>query len=143
MSDDRKVNIAKIDEKKQLVFGFFSINKIGGELVEDLQGDLLPTEELENAVYDFVLDARVQGEQHIREGVGHLVESFVITKEKLESISKCLNSQGIDNTLEIDCDGWFGGFKVHDEKVWADIEAGKYPAFSIGGEGKRIPVETE
>ena len=135
-----KVFIAKTDPAKQLVFGFFNINKVRGELVEDLQGDLIPTEELEPAAYDFVLNARLQGEKHIRKGVGRLVESFVMTQEKLESISKCLTAQGIDNCLMADCEGWFVGFKVEDEEVWKSIEAGEYPAFSIGGAGERVPV---
>lgn len=140
---EEQVTITKVDDEKRLVFGFFNINKVRGELVEDLQGDLIPTEELEKAVYDFVLNARMQGENHLREDVGRLTESFVMTKEKLESISKCLTVLGIDNTLEADCEGWFGGFKVSDDAVWDSIKKGEYPAFSIGGIGKRIPVGDE
>jgi hypothetical protein len=138
---DKKISITKVDDEKRLVFGFFNINKIRGELVEDLQGDLISTEVLEKAVYDFVLNARVQGESHTRMGVGRLVESFMITKQKLESMSKSLTSLGIKNLIEIECEGWFGGFKITDEKVWKDVKEGKLPAFSIGGKGKRIPLE--
>lgn len=136
-----RVNVAKVDSKKRMVFGFFNINRIGSDLVEDLQGDLIPTEELETAAYNFVLDARVQGEQHVRKGVGRLVESFMMTYEKLEAISKCLGAMGIENTLEAGCEGWFGGFKVDDDAVWEATEEGHYPEFSIGGSGKRIPME--
>ena len=135
-----KIDIAKLDEEERLVFGFFNINKIRDELVADRQDHLIPTEELEKAVYDFVLNARVQGERHTRIGVGRLVESFMITKQKLESISKCLSDQGVDNILEADCEGWFGGFKIEDEKTWNDVKAGKLPAFSIGGNARVIPV---
>jgi hypothetical protein len=136
-----QVKIAKIDEEQQLVFGFFNINKIGDGLVEDLQGDLIETSELEKAAYNFVLDARVAGENHIRKGVGRLVESIVLTYEKQSAIAKCLESQGIDVAFSLGCEGWFGGFKVDDPDVWQAVKDGDYPAFSIGGSGRRVPVE--
>lgn len=136
-----EVNIAKTDAKRKMVFGFFSVNKVGAELVEDLQGDLIETEELEKAAYDYVLNARVQGEGHLRKGVGRLVESVVLTYEKQAAIEKCLADQGIEASIDLGCEGWFGGFKVDDDEVWKAIEKGDYPAFSIGGSGKRIPLE--
>ena len=135
------VNIVKVDETKQLVFGFFNINKVGDELVFDSQQDAIPTEELEKAAYNYVLDARVQGDRHVRKGVGRLVESIVLTYEKQEAIKKCLEAQGIIAEINLGCEGWFGGFKVDDEDVWQSILKGDYPAFSIGGSGKRLPVE--
>jgi hypothetical protein len=138
-----QINIAKADAKRKMVFGFFSVNKVGDELVEDLQGDLIETEELEKAAYDYVLNARVQGEGHVRKGVGRLVESAVLTYEKQRAIAKCLAEQGIDAKIDLGCEGWFGGFKVDDDEVWKAIEGGEYPAFSIGGSGKRIPVEED
>lgn len=132
--------ITKADPKKKMIFGFFNINKIRGELVEDLQGDLIPTEELEPAVYQFNLDARRHGLNHLEKDVGRLVESFMITEEKLETMSKCLSAQGIENILTVECEGWFGGFKIDNDEIWEDIEKGKFPAFSIGGRGERVPV---
>lgn len=136
-----QINIAKADAKRKMVFGFFSVNKVGDELVEDLQGDLIETDVLEKAAYNYVLDARVQGEGHIRKGVGRLVESVVLTYEKQAAIQKCLRAQGIEAGIDLGCEGWFGGFKVDDDEVWKAIEKGDYPAFSIGGSGKRIPLE--
>lgn len=136
-----EVNIAKTDSKRKMVFGFFSVNKVGDKLVEDLQGDLIETEELEKAAYDYVLNARVQGEGHIRKGVGRLVESIMLTYEKQTAIQKCLKDQGVAATIDLGCEGWFGGFKVDDDEVWGAIEKGDYPAFSIGGSGKRVPLE--
>jgi hypothetical protein len=138
-----EIKIAKTDGRKQMVFGFFSVNKIGKELVEDLQGDLMETETLEKAAYDYVLNARVQGEGHLRKGVGRLVESVMLTYEKQAAIKKCLEDQGITADINLGCEGWFGGFKVDDEDVWKAIEAGEYPAFSIGGSGARTAIEEE
>lgn len=136
-----KVSIVKTDPAQKLVFGFFNINKVGENLVEDLQGHRIETSELEKAVYGYVLDARVQGEGHIRKGVGRLVESVMFTYEKQAAIKQCLAAQGITAEINLGCEGWFGGFKVDDEAVWKAIEKGDYPAFSIGGTGKQIPVE--
>jgi cation transport regulator ChaB len=138
---DEAVHVAKVDEDRRLVFGFFSINKVGGDLVEDLQGDLIETDTLEGAAYDFVLNARVGGEGHVRKGVARLVESVVLTYEKQEAIRKCLTGLGIRAELDLGCEGWFGGFYVDDDDVWAAVKGGEYPAFSIGGSGKRSPVK--
>lgn len=135
------VKIAKTDSKHQMVFGFFSVNKVGQELVEDLEGDMIETDTLEKAAYDYVLNARMQGEDHVRTGVGRLVESVVLTYEKQAAITKCLVDQGIEARIDLGCEGWFGGFKVDDAEVWASIEKGDYPAFSIGGSGKRVSLE--
>jgi cation transport regulator ChaB len=136
-----RINIVKTDEEQRLVFGFFSINRVGESLVEDLQGDLIETAVLEKAAYAFVLDARVAGETHVRKGVGRLVESVMLTYEKQEAIRKCLEAQGIQAEFSLGCEGWFGGFRVDDDGVWAAIKAGDYPAFSIGGSGTREPIK--
>lgn len=134
------VKITKVDSEKRMVFGFFSINKVGESLVEDLQGDLIETEELEEAAYDFVLEARIAGTGHTIVGVGHLVESVMLTYEKQQAIQDCLTSMGITATVSLGCEGWFGGFKIHDETLWEAIKQGNYPAFSIGGSGIREPI---
>jgi len=135
-----KVTITKVQDDQRLVFGFFNINKIGGELVEDLQGDLMETDTLEKAAYDFVLNARVAGEEHVRKGVGRLVESMMFTYEKQAAILKCLGEQGISARIDLGCEGWFGGFRVDDDDVWDAVKKGDYPAFSIGGSGAREPI---
>lgn len=135
------IKITKVDEDKRLVFGFFNINKIGKNLVEDRQGDLIDTEELEKSAYDFVLNARVAGEEHVRKGVGSLVESFMITKEKQEAIMKTLESQGVEALIDFGVEGWWGGFYIDDDDVWDKITKGDYTMFSIGGSGQRIPLE--
>lgn len=118
--------ITKVDEDRQLVFGWFSVVEELGKAVVDSQGDVISEDELEKAAYDFVLDVRIAGEMHKNIGVGGLVESMVFTKEKQKAL-------GID----LGKVGWFGGFRVTDQAVWGSIKAGKYPSFSIGGLGKR------
>jgi len=117
-------------DDQRLVFGWASISTNSGTEVIDKQGDIIAPDELEKAAYDFVLYSRTQGDMHVRKGVGRLVESMVFTKQKQELL-------GIDLGLE----GWFVGFKVDDDAVWKSIKAGNLPEFSVGGRGKRVPVE--
>lgn len=135
-----KITITKVQDDQRLVFGFFNVNKIGDDLVEDLQGDMIETETLEKAAYNFVLDARIAGEEHLRKNVGRLVESVMFTYEKQAAIQKCLEIQGIEAQIDLGCEGWFGGFRVDDDEVWDAVKKGDYPAFSIGGSGKKESI---
>lgn len=124
------VEIKKIDEDEQLVFGWFSVVEQNGELIKDHEGDYIEPIQLEKAAYRYVLDARIAGDSHIRKGVGQLVESIVFTKDKQEAL-------GID----LGYVGWWGGFHIDDDEVWKKIKKGEYLMFSIGGTGQRVPKE--
>jgi hypothetical protein len=125
-------DIVKINKDERLVFGWASVVEENGKLVKDTQGDVIPPEVLEKAAYNYVISARMAGERHAKMGVGTLVESMMFTKEKQDAL-------GID----LGKVGWFIGFKMFDDKVWKEIKAGKYPAFSIGGWGKGQPVNNK
>jgi len=122
--------IHKLDEEEHLVFGWFSIVEENGVSVVDKHGDIISESTLEKAAYDFVLKARMAGDNHTRMNVGQLVESIVFTKEKQESL-------GIDLGFV----GWYGGFRITDEDVWKKIKMGEYPSFSIGGTARRVAYE--
>jgi len=130
ITKDQKSNIHKIDEDQRLVFGWFSVLEVGGEPLFDREGDAIDVDAMEKAVYDFVLNARIAGEVHMRKGVGDLVESIFFTKEKQEAL-------GIDLGMV----GWWGGFHVTDDHVWNEVKKGNYPMFSIGGTGTRKTLE--
>lgn len=122
----RAFDVKKIDEDRQLVFGWASIWTIGGEYVVDKQDDIIPPDEGENAAYEFMLYHRSHGDMHERMGVGRCIESIALTKQKQEAL-------GIDLGME----GWFVGFRVDDDDVWKRIKAGDLPEFSIGGKATR------
>ena len=133
-----KLQITKVDKENRMVFGFFNVNKIGNELVEDLQKDTIETEELEKAAYDFVLNARIAGDSHLRKGVGNLVESMVFTVEKQLAILKTLEQIGVkDAQFDLGIEGWWGGFQITDETVLEKIDKGDYPMFSVGGKAEQ------
>lgn len=137
------LKVTKVDKENRMVFGFFNVCKIGDQLVEDLQKDTIETEELEKAAYDFVLNARIAGDSHLRKGVGNLVESMMFTVEKQAAILKTLEQIGVkDAQFNLGIEGWWGGFQITDEEVLKKIDAGDYPMFSVGGKAaERIEEE--
>lgn len=122
-------NIAKRDDEKFLVFGWASMAD-----VEDSQGDVISIDELEKAAYDFVLHSRNGGEMHEVFGVSTLIESFIVTPEKLTALGLA------EDALP---QGWWVGFKVHDTEAWQKIKNGDYSMFSIGGRAIREAVADE
>ena len=131
----RKFSITKSDDDQMIVFGWANVSmRIGDELIEDWQEDIIEPDELEAAAYDFVELYREGGEMHERGGVATLIESVVFTKEKMEAM-------GIpEGLLPV---GWWIGFKVTDRDVWEKVKDGTYSMFSIEGEAERVPEITE
>lgn len=128
-------SIFKTDDDKRLVFGWASISiTVDGEQLEDRQKDMIDPEDLEEAAYEYVLNFRDTGEEHIQtmRKKGKLVESCVFTAEKQKAI-------GIpEGTLPI---GWWIGFKIEDDDAWERVKNGTYRMFSIEGKANRVPVE--
>lgn len=129
--------ICKVDDDQRLVFGWFSIVEIDGAPVTDREGDRVAPAELEKAAYGHVLDARVASDTHVLIGVGNLVESCIFTVEKQQAMLASLQAMGIPAVLDLHCIGWWGGYFITDDRVWAEIKAGNYVSFSIGGNGTR------
>lgn len=128
-----RFKIAKSDDDKRLAFGWASASAtINGETVEDCVGDIIEIEELEQAAYQFVELYREGGEMHERGGCAILVESVIFTPEKMTAM-------GIpEGTVPA---GWWIGFKVTDDDVWAKVKDGTYPMFSIEGQATRVPED--
>jgi len=127
-------SIYKSDDDRRLVFGWASIAKrTDGTQIEDWQGDMIDPDDLEEAVYEYVLDFRDAGEEHVPSlrKKGKLVESVVFTKEKMKAM-------GIPEGFVPE--GWWIGFKVFDDETWAKVKSGEYSMFSIEGKGIREPV---
>ena len=126
--------IVKLDEEKQLVFGWASVIKdTSNKILLDRQNDFIDSEEeLEKAAYEYVLKSRDGGEMHIRKGVSTMIESVVLSEEKQKAL-------GIPSgTVPI---GWWVGFKVNDKRVWGEVKKGGYVGFSVHGTGRRNEVE--
>jgi hypothetical protein len=128
-----RFKIQKADDDKRLAFGWAYVSQdTAGNQTEDHSGDQLEPEDLEKAAYQFVKLYREGGEMHERGGCAVLVESMIFTKEKQQAL-------GIpDGTLPV---GWWIGFEVTDDDVWAKVKDGTYPMFSIEGTALRVPIE--
>lgn len=134
-NEKQTFSIFKTDDDKRLVFGWASISiTVDGEQLEDRQKDIIDPEELETAAYEYVLNFRDTGEEHIQSmrKKGKLVESCVFTEEKQKAI-------GIPpGTVPV---GWWVGFKIEDDAAWQKVKNGTYKMFSIEGKASREPVE--
>ena len=124
--------IVKSDDDSRLVFGWASVAvRATGEIIEDLQNDILEIAVLEKAVYDYVLNFGTAGEMHKKADVGRLVESVVFTKEKAAAM-------GIPEGYLPE--GWWIGYFIKDDDVWKKIKDGSYSAFSIEGTAQRVEI---
>jgi hypothetical protein len=128
---DIPVTISKNDPEKQYVFGWANVSKIDGELVVDSHNDTIDLAELENAAYQFALNfnSEAAGEMHKGEAKGRLIESFMVTPEKLEKM-------GLPNNALPS--GWWIGIHITDTELFEKVKSGEYQAFSIprsSGEG--------
>ena len=98
----------------------------------DLEGDTIEMDVLEEGAYAFVLESRIAGTRHKEIGVGELVESVVLSKEKLTAMG--IPDEYHDNIPK----GWWVGFHVNDEVMDA-VESGEYEMFSLGGGALAAP----
>jgi len=123
------VPITKLDDDQRIAYGWASVVQKDGQHLVDVQGDMIEVHELEKAAHMYVQRSREAGDAHTRKtGIGSLVESFVVTPEKLEKMGLGPDALPL---------GWWVGYKVHDESVWSKVKSGEYAMFSIGGLGKR------
>jgi hypothetical protein len=136
--------IAKVDTDKRQVFGWASVSAINGEDVVDLQGDIVPIDEVEKSAYRYVIESRKGGDMHKRVSkagfalatdqplhTADMIESFVVTPEKLEKMGLPANALP---------HGWWVGYHVNDDAQWAMVKSGERAGFSIHGKGSRTAV---
>lgn len=133
----QQFNIMKTDDEKRLIFGWANVAiTADGEQVVDHQNDMIDPEDLEEAVYSYVLNFRDGGEEHIPKlrKKARMVESVMFTKEKMEAM-------GIPEGIVPE--GWWIGFYVDDDAAWEKVKNGTYQMFSVEGQGVREEVEDE
>ena len=135
--------IAKVDEERQQVFGWCSVSHINGVEVVDKQDDIMPIDEVEKAAYRYVLESRKGGDMHARVAKGissewsqpkhtaDMIESFVVTPEKLEKMGLP------EDALPI---GWWVGYQINDPEQWDLVKRRERTGFSVHGTGTRREV---
>tara|TARA_R110000823_G_scaffold197175_1_gene328390 strand:+ start:23 stop:448 length:426 start_codon:yes stop_codon:yes gene_type:complete len=120
------VKILKIDEEQRIIYGWASVTTYKGELVVDLQGDVIKTETLHKAFNEFMKGVRVGKINHSGEQVGQIVHSFPMSKEICEALG-----------IQSDKEGVISGFFVTDDSLWEKVKSGEYAEFSIGGRAQK------
>ncbi|CAB4169387.1 Phage-like element PBSX protein, XkdF [uncultured Caudovirales phage] len=124
--------VVKSDDTQQIIFGWanVAITKSGDQTL-DAHSDLIDANDLELAAYDFMLNARVSGEDHAGTVDAECVESIVFTKEKAAAL-------GIPEGLLPEA-GWWVGFHIPDRDAYLRAKAEK-SMFSIEGTAVREHV---
>ena len=128
-------SVQKSNDEKMQVFGWASVSVTDtGEQVEDLQGDMIDPEDLEQAAYEYVRLYGDGGEMHepTKKVVAKIIESVVFTEDKMEAMGI---RKGI---LPI---GWWIGFQIQDKEVWKKVKDGTYSMFSIEGTAERVEMK--
>jgi len=125
-SSPNTVKILKIDEEQRIIYGWASVTTYKGELVVDLQGDVIKTETLHKAFNEFMKGVRVGKINHSGEQVGQIVHSFPMSKEICEALG-----------IQSDKEGVISGFHVTDDSLWEKVKSGEYAEFSIGGRAQK------
>lgn len=124
--------IVKTDAHDRLVFGWANISVTkDGKTFFDLQDDNVPSVDLERAAYGFVLKSGNLGVNHEGPVTGRVVESFLITPEKLQAMG--LVAKSADALPRV---GWWVGFKV-DPLTFDLVEKKQVRMFSIHGKAYR------
>ena len=127
--------IKKSNNEKKQAFGWASVTKDkNGSEITDRQGDVIDINDLEEPVYEYVLNFGDSGERHdpaLRKKA-KVIESVVFTKEKTEVM-------GIPEGVLPE--GWWLGVQVLDSETWEKVRKGEYNMFSIEGVAKREPIE--
>lgn len=122
------VSIIKVDDDLRIAWGWASVIEEKGQVVVDAHGDTIDAADLMKAAHGFAAIRRIKA-MHKGEPIGEMVESMVFTP----ALQKAMD-------IDLGLVGWLIAAKISDDSAWADIKAGKLPAFSIGGRGVRVNV---
>ena len=125
--------ICKVDARKQIVFGWASVAvRKDGEQIVDLQNDIIDPEDLEDAAYPYILKFRGMNIEHEGGTEGQIVESLVVTLEKLAAMG--LPADALPQ-------GWWLGFHIPKKAIFEKVINGEYAMFSVEGRGRREEVQ--
>lgn len=113
---------------KREVYGFLSVAKsAAGEVVVDSYGSYVTVEDLDTVAHRYLVEARGVGEQHTFIGVGEVIESAVLTREKQKAMPPLGIPEGHVH------EGWWVGYRVTSDEAWDKVVRGELLGLSIGG----------
>jgi hypothetical protein len=118
-----RCSIFKADEERHLVYGV-----IAEPDTVDAQGDVMSALTIEELAHDYMLNSRKFDDRHDERSVDAApVESWIQREDAVLFGER------------IRAGSWVIGVKVWAEGIWQKVRDGEYRAFSIGGEGVRVP----
>jgi hypothetical protein len=112
-----RFQIVKVDDDEHIVGGV--VYEPG---VEDAQGDYSDADEIRKAAYHFMENSQCIRIMHN----GRNIQAAVL-ENYLAPVDFEINEQVITKGT------WWMSVRVQDDEVWADVKAGKYTGFSMGG----------
>lgn len=131
-----RAKVAKADPVRRMVTAiFYACTDRDGRPVVDHSGEIVSQYEIERAFQDGMIKGIIGGEMHVRDEdgqkipVGRVVEVFVITDEKAETL-------GLGTGLR----GAVGTIHVPDEDAFRKVVSGQYSMVSIGGKARRRAI---
>ena len=125
-----RTTICKIDDEQRRVFGFaLTATDANGKEVVDHQGDVLSIEELEEASFDYVANARDVGLMHEGESTGHLICAVPLTPEIRKAMGVLLGPAAL-----------FVGHQITSDAAWSEIKKRGLGEYSIDGDAVREPI---
>lgn len=117
------VGIKKSDGVKHVVYGV-----VLEPDVEDLQGDIISAEEIEQAAHNFMVSYQIIVDHHEAMADARPVESYIAP----------IDFEMAGQTIKTG--SWVMAVKIFNVDLWDKIVAGEYTGFSIGG---RANAETD
>ena len=131
-------DMIKYDDEHNCVFGWGYVSKKAtGEQVFDHSTEFVAEDDykdLELGMYAFNLEYRASDIGHVEKQTGYLIESFVVTKEKLQKMGLA------EDALPMGI--WCGFFFPNDED-YVNIKKMKHPMFSIFGSASKEFIKEE
>jgi hypothetical protein len=129
----KTVVFEKVDDDSHTAFGWgYVYEKADGTPVRDHSEEFIEKDDLETAAYAFNLESREGDERHGEAVEAHLIESFVVTPEKLEKMGVAADALP---------HGWWTGWYIPDDEMFGKIKDGTYPMLSIGGVARKEHVD--
>jgi hypothetical protein len=129
MDFNRSLEVIEKREDQRIVLGVALVPD-----VEDAQGDIINAEEIAQGAHDFMAN---YGAQRTHMGIMHkaTTNKVVILESYIAPVDLYVNGKTIVEG------SWVVKIKVNDGQIWKKVKNGQFQAFSIGGTGKRIPME--
>jgi Putative phage serine protease XkdF len=129
---DLHAAIAKSDDERRRVFGWASIAvRKDGEVLIDLQDDVIDIYDLEEAWYAYVAESGELDFRHEGPVRGHLIEAMVFTPEKIAALGLP------DDSMPL---GAWVGYEIDNPADYALVKQLGFFMFSIAGTAMREEV---